>query len=620
MARQHDHKAAATKAGGDAMSPGHLPFPGGSGRPLDAPVQQRMQQAFGRSFGAVRVHDDAGSAARMAALGARAMAQGPHIAFGAGRYAPHRPEGLRLLAHELAHTVQQQGGGTPTAGVLRHAEGEAEAAAAAAAGGREVPALAPRFGPQPQFDLESPGRLEQVHQNVFPAAPAGSSGGGGASALGGKPWVDKSGAGGGTAEAIKAQARAKVLKLKKDEPLLFEPLATNTTDQDIDTDVLAADARLHKRFPQITKTVDPKTLKDSADVFSAKDIAPSPNPGELSFSQAWLANKLVGWTDVSKFAIQETDARFTAMLDELFADADVGDLLKELVLHQAGFIAEQGASRTIRINKAAGAVQRSSTLVHEVTHFYAHDSYRDWLKQTAEPRTYGEGLTEWLAMKAKTADERALAGSDYLTRVKRVETEIVAHVPEDDIARAYFQGEVWRLESRSAVAQKSFQEASGIKAGAKEKDEIAQSRIGKGLNEEVQADTHYRFLNLGHDRADPKPEHVSYFRALKSRLLDAQPSVMLKFVGHASTPGTWAYNIKLSLGRAQAFYKMARDQGVDARRLPEAANPEHFGEHKPTLNEENAQTRAFNRRVELFLTGAAAPVGTGKAGTKESEE
>ena len=58
------------------------------------------------------------------------------------------------------------------------------------------------------------------------------------------------------------------------------------------SDVLAADARLHKRFPQITKTVDPKTLQDSADVFSAKDIAPSTNPGELSFSQAWLANKL----------------------------------------------------------------------------------------------------------------------------------------------------------------------------------------------------------------------------------------------------------------------------------------------------------------------------------------
>lgn len=591
-----------------------------AGRPLDADVAEQMRSRLGHDFGAVRVHADGAAAGLAAGFGARAFAVGQHVGFASGRYAPRSESGSQLLAHELAHTVQQRGSGRATAGALQHAEGEADAAAAAAAGGQRAAPLAPSFGPQPQFDLETPGRLAQVHQNVFPAAPAGGSGGG-ASTLGGQPWVDKGQGVAGTAEAIKAQVRAKVLKLKTDEPGQFAPLGTNTTDKDIDTDVLAADARLRKRFPQITKAVDPKTLQDSADVFSAKDIVPSAKPGQLGFAQAWLANKLVGWTDVSKFAIKETDARFMTMLDELFADADVGALLKELVLHQSGFTAEDGASRTIRINKAAGAAQRSRTLVHEVTHFYAHDRYREWLNQTADPRTYGEGLTEWLALKAMNADELAVGGgSDYPVRVKRVESEIVAHVPEDDIARAYFQGEVWRLEARSGVAQKSFEDASGIKAGAKEKDEIAQSRAGKGLNEEVQADTHYRFLNLGHDRAEPKPEHVDYFRALKSRLLDAQPSVTLKFVGHTSTPGTWAYNIRLSLQRTQAFYKMARDQGVEARRLPDAATPEHYGEHQPTLNEENAQTRAFNRRVELFLAGAAVAPGAGKPGAKESEE
>jgi len=593
----------------------------GAGRPLDVPAASRLGEAFGHDFGAVRVHDDADAATAAQALGARAITFGRHIGFAAGRYVPHTEAGTRLLAHELAHSVQQRGSGAAALGSLQRAEGEAEAAAEAVVEGERPPPLAPRFGAQPQFDLESPGRLGQVHENVFPSPPAGgATSSGGSSALGGQPWVDKGGAGGGTAEAIKKQARAAVLKLKKDKPLLFEPLETNTTDKHVDNDVLVADARLHKRYPQITKTVDPKKLQDAADVYSAKDIVPSPNPGELSFTQAWLANSLRGWTDVSKFAIQETDARFMAMLDELFADAEVGALLKELVLHQSGFIAERGDERTIRINQAASAVQRSRTLVHEVTHFYAHDTYREWLKATADPRTYGEGLTEWLAQKAMTDQERALPGSSYGPRVKRVETEIVAHVPEDDIARAYFQGEVWRLETRSPVARKSFEEASGIKAGAKEKDEIAQSRTGKGLNQEVQRDVHYRFLNLGHDRIEPKPEHVDYFRALKSRLLDAQPAVMLKFVGHTSEPGTWAYNTKLSLARTKAFYKMARDQGIDAKRLPDEAAPEHFGEHKPTLKEDDAQARAFNRRVELFLTGAAAPAGAGKAAAKESEE
>jgi outer membrane protein OmpA-like peptidoglycan-associated protein len=596
------------------------------GQALPESVRRPMEAALGHDFSAVRIHVDAAARAAARSHGARAVTVGDDIAFASGRYAPHTPAGAGLLAHELAHAVQQRGHGTAGAATLQGAEREAARVAGAVAHGTPAPRVSPAFGEVAQFDLESSSRLETVHQNVFPAAPAGGAGSGGASALGGKPWVDKGGAGGGTAEAIKSQARAKVLQLKKDEPLLFAPLPKNTTDKDIDTDVVAADARLRKRFPQITKAVDPKTLQDAAAVYSAADIVPSKNPGELSFSQAWLANKLAGWTDVSKFAIEETDPRFTAMLDELFADATVGALLKELVLHQSGFIAEApDGTRTIRINQAASAVQRSRTLVHEVTHFHAHDRYREWLKQTADPRTYGEGLTEWLALKAMTDDERAVKGSDYPARVKRVEDEIVPHVPEDDIARAYFQGEVWRLETRSKVAQTSFAEASGIKAGAKEKDEIVQSRTGRGLNQEVQPSVHYRFLNLGHDRAEPKPEHVDYFRALKTRLLDAQPAVTLKFVGHASTPGTWAYNNRLSLDRAKAFYKMARDHGVDAKRLPDAAAPEHFGERKPTLTEENAQTRAFNRRVELFLTGAAKVPGAGAgkgsdAGAGEREE
>ncbi|MGL4555758.1 MAG: DUF4157 domain-containing protein, partial [Gemmataceae bacterium] len=42
---------------------------------------------------------------------ARAYAVGHHIVFAEGHYAPHTPEGRRLLAHELAHVLQQRGAG-----------------------------------------------------------------------------------------------------------------------------------------------------------------------------------------------------------------------------------------------------------------------------------------------------------------------------------------------------------------------------------------------------------------------------------------------------------------------------------------------------------------------------
>lgn len=58
-------------------------------------------------FSGVRVHTDAKAAESARAVGALAYTIGRHIVFGRGQYAPRMPEGRRLLAHELAHVVQQ---------------------------------------------------------------------------------------------------------------------------------------------------------------------------------------------------------------------------------------------------------------------------------------------------------------------------------------------------------------------------------------------------------------------------------------------------------------------------------------------------------------------------------
>ena len=48
------------------------------------------------------------------AIGATAYTLGGDIVFGSGRWAPHTTGGRRLLAHELAHVVQQRGLPHPT--------------------------------------------------------------------------------------------------------------------------------------------------------------------------------------------------------------------------------------------------------------------------------------------------------------------------------------------------------------------------------------------------------------------------------------------------------------------------------------------------------------------------
>jgi hypothetical protein len=79
----------------------------GEGRPLDPTTRAFMEPRFGHDFGDVRVHADAAAAAVARAVNARAFTVGRHLVFGAGQHAPDTPQGLRLLAHELTHTVQQ---------------------------------------------------------------------------------------------------------------------------------------------------------------------------------------------------------------------------------------------------------------------------------------------------------------------------------------------------------------------------------------------------------------------------------------------------------------------------------------------------------------------------------
>ena len=81
------------------------------GEPLDAEARADLEPRFGFDLSTVRIHHG-GEAPRLAArLSARAFTVGTEIVFAAGQYAPRDSAGRRLLAHELAHVVQQSGAG-----------------------------------------------------------------------------------------------------------------------------------------------------------------------------------------------------------------------------------------------------------------------------------------------------------------------------------------------------------------------------------------------------------------------------------------------------------------------------------------------------------------------------
>jgi len=82
------------------------------GVPLTREERAYFEPRFGRDFSAVRVHTGGSAAEAARGMNARAYTLGRDIAFAEGQYRPGSQEGKRLIAHELAHTVQQSDKGS----------------------------------------------------------------------------------------------------------------------------------------------------------------------------------------------------------------------------------------------------------------------------------------------------------------------------------------------------------------------------------------------------------------------------------------------------------------------------------------------------------------------------
>jgi hypothetical protein len=85
-----------------------------SGEPLAPASRVFFEPRFGHDFAHVRVHRDALAARSAHEVQAHAYTVGHALVFGRGQYAPDSGTGRALLAHELAHVVQQSAASPPT--------------------------------------------------------------------------------------------------------------------------------------------------------------------------------------------------------------------------------------------------------------------------------------------------------------------------------------------------------------------------------------------------------------------------------------------------------------------------------------------------------------------------
>ena len=82
------------------------------GLPLDFSTRHFMESSLGHDFSRVRVHTDARSRDSARAVAAAAYTVGNDIVFAPGQYQPESSSGRKLLAHELAHVMQNASAGS----------------------------------------------------------------------------------------------------------------------------------------------------------------------------------------------------------------------------------------------------------------------------------------------------------------------------------------------------------------------------------------------------------------------------------------------------------------------------------------------------------------------------
>ena len=138
------------------------------GQPLDARDRSYFGARFGHDFGNVRIHADSDAATSADAVDAAAYTVGSDVIFGRDRYRPASTRGRQLIAHELAHVIQQDAAATAADGPLTiepagsPAEQEARSAASTVCAGGYMRTPKPHAQTGPRLMRADPDAVGQV--------------------------------------------------------------------------------------------------------------------------------------------------------------------------------------------------------------------------------------------------------------------------------------------------------------------------------------------------------------------------------------------------------------------------------------------------------------------------
>ncbi len=137
------------------------------GRPLEPALRQDMEVRFGHDFSRVRAHTGAAAEQSARDMNANAYTTGHDIVFGSGRFAAGTRQGRRLIAHELAHVIQQSGQMAPAA---QRSQGMVQRQPADSS--PQTPGAPYRLELSRGLDIANPFSDVEAHASMYELAPA----------------------------------------------------------------------------------------------------------------------------------------------------------------------------------------------------------------------------------------------------------------------------------------------------------------------------------------------------------------------------------------------------------------------------------------------------------------
>jgi outer membrane protein OmpA-like peptidoglycan-associated protein len=288
----------------------------------------------------------------------------------------------------------------------------------------------------------------------------------------------------------------------------------------------------------------------------------------------------------------------------------------QIKLSQARNLAESSKDKTRRDYS-----RRAIALASEAIQIAVRRQEAERLaRQIAERRAEMEALearaqeAEQQAEKAETAMERSRAqleaareeiGEANRRKAKALEAqrEAEAAVREAEAEHRRLAAEKLTLLEEQAELRRSLDDMEATMAELREEKEQLSSRLEGALSKVASTKSSARgfIVNLPDILFDTnestlKPDAKIVIAKLAGILLIMQ-DLNLRIEGHTDSKGSEAYNQKLSERRADSVRTFLHNSGINVNRMIAVG----YGENRPVANNDTAEGRQQNRRVEIVI-------------------